>query len=224
MNKVCVLQLDTKFPRIPGDVACHETFVTDIRVVKIKKAYVNNIVLGKPEDNQFIKFEKEVRKSNEQLIITSCGFTFYWQERLNQLTQSNIISSSLCCLDFKRKSYKDEEILILTFDERNLRVLINSNLKKKPFEGHILGLRKDHHLYDTIINDIDYLCYNTVQKELNDLLQNFLVGKNIKLLILECTNIPPYKKAFREFFHGEILDILSLVEETLPGSVNPRFL
>ena len=71
MNKVCVLQLDTKFPRIPGDVACHETFVTEIRVVKIRKAHVNNIVLGIPEDNQFIKFEKEIRKSNEQLIITN---------------------------------------------------------------------------------------------------------------------------------------------------------
>ncbi len=223
MNKVCVLQLDTKFPRIPGDVACHETFVWKIRVVKIKKAFVNNIVRGIPEDDQFIKFEKEIRKSNEQLIITSCGFTYYWQDRLSQLTQSNIISSSLCCLDLKRKIYRDEEILILTFDEEKLRLLINSNLKK-PFKGHILGLRKDHHLYSTIINDVDHLCDNTVQKELNDLLQNFLVGKNIKLLILECTNITPYKKAFRAFFHGEIIDILSLVEETLPGSVNARFL
>ena len=223
MHKVCVLQLDTKFPRVPGDVACRETFVTQVRIVKIKKAYVNNIVLGIPENNQFVKFEEEIRKADEQLIITSCGFTYYWQDRLNQLTQSNIISSSLCGLNLKRKIYKDEEILILTFDEKNLRLLINSNLEK-PFEGHILGLRKDHHLYDTIVNDVEYLCYNTVQNELNDFLQHFLAGKNIKLLILECTNIPPYKKGFRTFFHGEILDILSLVEESLPGLVNPTFL
>ena len=179
-----MLQLDTKFPRIPGDAACHETFVINIRVVKIRKAFVNNIVRGIPEDDQFIRFEKEIRKSNEPLIITSCGFTFYWQDRLSQLTPSNIISSSLCCLDLKRNIYRDEEILILTFDEEKLRLLINSNLKK-PFEGHVLGLRKNHHLYNTIINDVDHLCDYTVQKELNDFLQNFLVGKKIKLLILE---------------------------------------
>ena len=223
MNQVCVLQLDTQFPRIPGDVACRETFVVDVRIVKIKKAFVKNIVLGIPSEKQFIKFEKEIKKSNEKLIITSCGFTYYWQERFNKLTQSNIISSSLCCLDHKRKIYKDKEILILTFDSVKLRRLISSN-QKKPFEGYILGLKKDQHLYQIIINDGEYLYYDKVQKELNDFLKEFLVGKDIKLIILECTNIAPYKNAFRTFFQGEIVDVLSLAEQTLPGSVSSKFL
>ena len=59
MNKVCILQLDTKFPRIPGDVACPQTFIRDVRIVEIKKAYVNNVVRGTPENSQLIKFEKK---------------------------------------------------------------------------------------------------------------------------------------------------------------------
>ena len=223
MNKVCILQLDTKFPRIPGDVACPQTFIRDVRIVEIKKAYVNNVVRGTPENSQLIKFEKVIKKSDEELIITSCGFTYYWQDRFEKLTQSNIITSSLCSLNHKRKIFRDEEILILTFDKKKLFQIINSNIQR-PFKGHILGLGKHNHLYQAIINDEVHFCYHTVQKELNNLLQNFLRGRDIKLIILECTNLSPYKEVFRTFFHGEIIDILSLVEEKLPGSINPKFL
>ena len=217
------MQLDTKFPRIPGDVSCQKTFIADINLVKIRKAFVNNIVRKIPQKTQFLKFKLEVSKSNEKIITTSCGFTYYWQEKLSKLTLSNVITSSLCSLDIKRKFYKDKEILILTFDAKSLLPMINLNLVK-PFKGHILGLEKEHLLYKTIINDEKYLCSCSVQKEMNYLLKNFLKDKDIKLIILECTNMTPYKDSFRSFFHGEIIDILSLIEEKLPGSVNPKFL
>lgn len=217
------MQLDTKFPRIPGDVSCQKTFIAKINVVKIRKAFVNNIVLKIPQKTQFLKFKSEVSKSNEKIITTSCGFTFYWQDKLSKLSSSYIITSSLCSLDLKRKFYKDKEILILTFDAKNLRPMINLNLVK-PFKGYILGLEKQHLLYKTIINDEKYFCSYTVQKEMNYFLKNFLKDKDIKLIILECTNMVPYKNSFRSFFHGEIIDILSLIEEKLPGSVNSKFL
>ncbi len=38
-----------------------------------------------------------------------------------------------------------------------------------------------------------------------------LKNLNIKLIILECTNLSPYKTIFRDIFRGEIVDLLVLL-------------
>ena len=223
MNNLCVLQLDTKFPRLPGDVACRETFTENIRLVRIKNAYVKNIVSSRPENRQFFRFKAEVCIAKEKIITTSCGFTYYWQNTLNSLTQSEVITSALCCLNEQRKIFDDNQILILTFDEKKIRTLINSS-SATPFKGHIGGLTNNDELYKAIINDSDYFSFQLVQKEMSTMLENHLKEKDIKLLILECTNMVPFKKAFKDFFEGKIIDILTLINEKIPGCVRPNFL
>ena len=223
MNNLCVLQLDTKFPRLPGDVACRETFTENIRLVRIKNAYVKNIVSSRPENRQFFKFKAEVCIAKEKIITTSCGFTYYWQNTLNSLTQSEVITSALCCLNEQRKIFDDNQILILTFDEKRIRTLINSR-SVTPFKGHIGGLTNNDELYKAIINDSDYFSFQLVQKEMSKMLETYLKEKDIKLLILECTNMVPFKKAFKDFFEGKIIDILTLINEKMPGCVRPNFL
>ena len=223
MNNLCVLQLDTKFPRLPGDVACRETFTENIRLVRIKNAYVKNIVSSRPENRQFFRFKAEVCIAKEKIITTSCGFTYYWQNTLNSLTQSEVITSALCCLNEQRKIFDDNQILILTFDEKRIRALINSR-SSTPFKGHIGGLTNNDELYKAIINDSDYFSFQLVQKEMSKMLETYLKEKDIKLLILECTNMVPFKKAFKDFFEGKIIDILTLINEKMPGCVRPNFL
>ena len=223
MNNLCVLQLDTKFPRLPGDVACRETFTENIRLVRIKNACVKNIVSSRPENRQFFRFKAEVCIAKEKIITTSCGFTYYWQNTLNSLTQSEVITSALCCLNEQRKIFDDNQILILTFDEKRIRAVINSG-SAVPFKGHIGGLTNNDELYKAIINDSDYFSFQLVQKEMSTMLENHLKEKDIKLLILECTNMVPFKKAFKDFFEGKIIDILTLINEKMPGCVRPNFL
>ena len=223
MNNLCVLQLDTKFPRLPGDVACRETFTENIRLVRIKNAYVKNIVSSRPENRQFFRFKAEVCIAKEKIITTSCGFTYYWQNALNSLTQSEVITSALCCLNEQRKIFDDNQILILTFDEKRIRTVINSR-SATPFKGHIGGLTNNDELYKAIINDSDYFSFQLVQKEMSTMLENHLKEKDIKLLILECTNMVPFKKAFKDFFEGKIIDVLTLINEKIPGCVRPNFL
>ena len=223
MNNICVLQLDTKFPRIPGDVACRETFSENISLVRIKNAFVKNIVSSRPEDKQFVKFKTEVCVAKEKIITTSCGFTYYWQNKLNSLTQSEVITSALCCLNDQRKIFDDNQILILTFDEKRIRNVINFG-SVTPFKGHIGGLTNNDELYKAIRNDSDYFSFQLVQEEMSRMLEHHLKEKDIKLLILECTNMVPFKAAFKDFFEGKIIDILTLINERIPGCVRPNFL
>ena len=223
MNKLTVLQLDTQFPRIIGDICCKETFLSNINIIKINNASVSQIISKNPNEQHFVNFKNQILKTKEKLITTSCGFTFFWQSPFNKLTKSEIITSSLCCLEEKRKYYNDNEILIFTFDEDILKFLLFSKLKI-PFKGHILGLKKNNLLHKIIFNNENYYDFEKISYELNQLLWKKIKNQNIKLLILECTNLSPYKSGFRNIFSGEIVDLLVLIEKKIPGIIKKEFL
>ena len=121
----------------------------------------------------------------------------------------------------KRKVYNDDEILIFTFDEEILSFLFSK--LKISFEGHILGLKKNNLLYQIILNNQKNYDFKKICLELNELLWNALKNLKIKLIILECTNLSPYKRFFRNIFSGEIIDLLVLIEKRSLVSFKKNF-
>ena len=57
MGRVSVLQLDTKFLRIPGDIGCEETFVEPPQYLVVKDATVRKVVTS--EDKAVITSMRE---------------------------------------------------------------------------------------------------------------------------------------------------------------------
>jgi hypothetical protein len=49
MPAVTVLQLDTSFPRIPGDVACPQTYLGEVEVIRIAQASVAQTPCAAPK-------------------------------------------------------------------------------------------------------------------------------------------------------------------------------
>ena len=47
---------------------------------------------------------------------------------------------------------------------------------------------------------------------------------NTDALLLECTNMPPYKQDLKQFKPVKIFDILSAIEALLPNTVKPTYL
>ena len=175
MNKLAILQLDTNFKRITGDICC-KNFLRNVNIIKINNASVSDIISKDQNEQHYINFKNQILIRKEDVITTSCGFTYNWQSTLNKLTKSDVITSSLCCLDEKRKVYNDDEILIFTFDEEILSFLFSK--LKISFEGHILGLKKNNLLYQIILNNQKNYDFKKICLELNELLWSSL--KNLK--------------------------------------------
>ena len=223
MNKLAILQLDTNFKRIAGDICCKKTFLRNVNIIKINNASVSEIISKDQNEQHYVNFKNQILLRKEDVITTSCGFTYNWQSTLNKLTKSDVITSSLCCLEEKRKYFNDNEILIFTFDAEILNFLLISKLKI-PFKGHILGLKKNNHLYKTISYDKNNYDFEKNSSELKELLWQTIKNLNIKLMILECTNLSPYKTIFRDIFRGEIVDLLVLIDKKIPGIIKQEYL
>ncbi len=218
---VTVLQLDTHFPRVPGDVASAETYNGDIEIIRIPSATVDTIVSKRPDLIDIAPFEKAICDAQGQIIVSSCGFLSYWQHHLEQLTERPFISSSLTAFESLSKTFTPGEVLTLTYDESSLAALHFGVYSS--YSNEILGLPIEAHLRRVISENLTEINVDLVAQELADLLLSNQSPRH-KHLVLECTNLPPYKARLKAETGLEITDILTCVESVQPGTIRSEFL
>ncbi len=218
---VTVLQLDTQFPRIPGDVACADTYLDAIEVIRIGGASVQNIVTSAPATIDIEPFEQAVERAKGDIVVTSCGFLSYWQDHLQTRIDRPFLSSALTALPRLESAFEPEALMILTFDADALNV---AHLGRHiGYQNSLFGLGPQLHLRRVISNDETHLDENQASKELMELVAQERMPMH-RHILLECTNLPPYKSAMRDRFGLGVSDILTEMERVRPGTVAPMFL
>ena len=223
-ESLVILQLDTRFPRLPGDIACPETYLHPVALRVVPRATVPAVVTSRPALDLHGFAEALAEDEGQGLCSTSCGFLVYFQRQLEALTPRQVVSSALLALPELRGRYRDEELLVMTFDASVLQAEAYE-AALDHFAGPLLGLEKWMHLYQVIAEDREDLDLALASAELEDLFRKALQRHpEVKAVLLECTNLPPYKAALRRHFHGEIVDCLSVLEAKLPGLVHPTYL
>lgn len=220
MPRVSVLQLDTDFPRIPGDVGCAVTFIEPPQIIRVRGASVSRIVSDRPQDIDIRPFETAVAEASGELIATSCGFLAPWQNHLATRARQPLVASALAALP-GLYGLAPEALMIVTFDADKLG---STHLGSCPqYAPSIVGLPSDGHLRDVISNDHATLDPDIATQELLGMIAS-AITPTTRQILLECTNLPPYKHAVRAKFHLPVTDILTYIEGEVPGTVKPEWL
>jgi hypothetical protein len=218
--RVTVLQLDTDFPRIAGDVGCADSYARAPQIIRIKGADVGRIVTNRPQDIDIAPFEEALKRATGDIITTSCGFLSYWQEHLAALTDRPFVSSALTALETLSAQYSPDQLRILTFDASSLGA---QHLGMHPqYATSILGLSPDTHLRQVISQNRRALDPDRAGPQIASLLS--AAQTNIhQHILLECTNLPPYRAAITAATGLPITDILSVIEARCKGAVATEF-
>jgi hypothetical protein len=217
---VTVLQLDTHFPRIAGDVGAAETYIGDVEIIRVSGASVAEIVTDTPESIDIEPFEAALKTAKGDVIVTSCGFLSYWQDHFESRSTRPFISSSLVALD-RLEDHGHEDLAILTYDAAKLGA---GHLgQHSRFAPSIIGLDPTAHLRSVIGGNALTLDANRAAHETVETVRAKTTN-TLKTLLLECTNLPPYKAALAAAFDVQIIDILSEIERVRAGTIRPQFL
>jgi hypothetical protein len=222
MARLSVLQLDTHFPRIAGDVGCVETFQCELEIIRVPNATVGKVVTDDPTQLDLRSFQDALSKATGDLITTSCGFLAPLQSVLEPHCKVAFIASALGQLNYLSTLFSPQELSIITFDVAKLG-LAHLPADCTEFEQSIFGLDVGSHLRDVISNDLTTLDDNMASDDVCFAFQQGTSSKT-KAVILECTNLPPYKPSIRRIKPIAIYDILTAIESKLPNSVKPQFL
>ena len=222
MHRITLLQLDTQFPRIPGDVGSVDTFKCDLEIIRVPNATVKEVVNSNPNQIDLDPFFNAINKATGDLITTSCGFLSPFQSELDAICNVPFIASSLVQLEHLKNIYTPPELQIITFDAVKLGV---AHLPEKceDFAGSIYGLNSIAHLRNVIENNIKQLDPVKAAIDVCAVVEQNN-NKLVKSILLECTNLPPYKSEIRRISNVPIYDILTAIENELPNSVQTNFL
>ncbi|MBM6550828.1 aspartate/glutamate racemase family protein [Marinomonas ostreistagni] len=212
-----VIMLNTHFPRVLGDIGNPDSFDFDVVYQRVPSATVSAIVSANgvdPATKQDI-FARltQLEQQGIDLIVTTCGFLGEMQQELKAHTRTPVLTSSLLTIPFARNflSNADEQIGVLTFDA--------NKLNEKHFGGHfaadiVIGdIPKDGELYQTIQQDRPTLDTAKAEAEVVTAAQALVAAHpNIKVLILECTNLSPYRAALVKALGLPTFDIIQAIE------------
>ncbi len=206
--------LDTRFPRFPGEVGHSETFSFPVDFECIPRASVGCIVVDQelPQElaEAFCEGAQRLRKRGADLIATSCGFLAPLQGRLAEVSGCPVITSSLVLLPLLRTLYgPDAPLAILTFDDDRLA---SRHLPRNVEPLLIGGLDRSAALYRAIAEDLPELDAAEAQENALAAAQRLCSGDaRPAAVLLECTNLSPYKPALRAALGLPIYDIVDAV-------------
>jgi len=210
-----ILMLDTKFPRIPGDVGNAFTFDFPVRYQTVIGANPTRVV--KEADptllQPFIDGARALEKAGCSAITTSCGFLIIFQKEMSCAVNIPVLSSSLLQVPF---------ISQLLGPERRVGILTAraSSLGDKHFVGAgmencnfaIQGMEEYPEFTNAFIEGHTTLDVQKAEAEMIDAAQK-LIKQNPDLgaIVLECTNMPPFAHAVQQAVKLPVFDIVTLV-------------
>lgn len=213
MKKIGILMLDTKFPRIKGDIGNKDTFSFPTVKKIVTGADTTKVVdLGdRGLLNNFIAAAKELESSGVSAITTSCGFLAKFQKELADSVDVPVFTSSLIQAKYIEPLLKkDQAIGILTIKK--------SSLTEEHFKG--VGIENINKvIYSMEETSFEKTFMDTGIKFDKDKLQQDILdiatkmvneNPNVGAIICECTNMPPFSKAISDKLNIPVFDIVTL--------------
>ena len=212
--RVGILMLDTRFPRPPGDIGHPQSF-TALGIeplYKIVRGASPRRVIEAHDPallEAFIVAGRELVREGAQRIGTSCGFLARFQQELARALPVPVVSSSLlACASAAAPG-------ILTFSVRAL----DSDLLRAasvPPATPVEGIDPQGEFCTRILNNDPYMDGALAEREVVHAACE-LVRRHpqIRTIVLECTNLPPYRFAIEAATGCATMDALRMLAHGL---------
>jgi len=224
-----VLMLDTRMPRLPGDVGNAETWPFPVHYIVVKGANTSRIMGPDPDPTllaPFIQAACELQELGVRAITTSCGFLAVFQKELQAELSIPMLSSALLQVPFvSRVIGPGKRVAILT--ER-------PNLTERHFNGVGWSAKDvpvtvcampEGAVFPTVFIDQSLTADRDVlEREMVELATRTVKEHpDTGALVLECTNFVPFSQAMRRATGLPVYDLYTLVMHTYLATSAPEF-
>lgn len=210
-----ILMLETRFPRIPGDIGNPATWDFPVLYKVIKKATPDRVVRREASGllSAFIRGAQELEKEGVKAITTTCGFLALFQKEMASAVNIPVFTSSLMQVPLAYRMIKpSQEVGIITIDSKSLtrRHLASVGADKIP---HVIyGTEGEEEFSCAILDDKMELDGRKSKEELIRVAKRMLLEHpEVGAVVLECTNMPPHAAAIQREINLPIFDIYTLV-------------
>lgn len=213
-----ILLLDTRFPRIPGDVGHAATWPFPVHYRVVHGAGGAEVVRELTAERFLEPFSVaalELEQSGVSLITTSCGFLVLFQRELQQRLRIPILTSSLLQLPWLLAMLPPErKVGVLTIEGKSLT---DAHLAAAGVTDRarvaVQGLDEaGGYFTGQILGDQTELDVERSAREHETAARMLLERQpSVGVIVLECTNMPPYAQRIRAATGLPVYDLTTLV-------------
>ncbi len=205
--------LDTRFPRIVGDVGNAASYDFPVIFRRMEGIGSTDAVAAHPARPRVLA----ALKANAEALAaegavglgTSCGFLALYQDDLGAVSPVPVATSALLHI----RDLKDRKVGVITASAQNLTPAHFAAVGA-PGDTPVVGLPEDSSFAATFLRNGLTLDREAVEREVVAAGLE-LVAKHpvIDTVVLECTNLPPYKRALERALGLRVLDVLDLLKD-----------
>lgn len=205
--------LETRFPRIQGDIGNPATFPFPVLYEVVPGASATRVVHDRAQGliDAFIAAGRRLVDRGAAAIMTSCGFLALHQATLAAALPVPVATSSLLQVDpAGRLLPPGKRVGVLTISAADLTPA-HLRAASAPIDTPVGGLPRQSHFAGVFLDDGPTLDRELAETELlaaaDDLRRRH---PEIGLLVLECTNMGPYAAALARETGLPVLDVTTL--------------
>lgn len=209
-----ILMLQTRFPRIVGDMGNAETWPFPVHYKIVRGATPDKVVRQDPRDllPDFIAAGEELIAMGVSGITTNCGFLALLQPQLQKALAVPVATSSLLQVPMLQATLpKNQRVGIITISSAGLG---EEHLAAMGIVGDtpIIGTAADGEFSQKILNDAHEMDFEQVEKELLEAVVKMRdLYPEVGAVVLECTNMMPYAAAMQQLSGLPVYGMDSLV-------------
>ena len=211
MKPLGILMLDTRFPRIEGDVGNPASFDFPVIFRTMQGIGSADAVAAHPDRPRVLA----ALKANAEALAaagaiglsTSCGFLALYQKDLEQVSPVPVATSALLLI----RTLAGKKVGVITASAENLTPAHFAAVDA-PTDTPVAGLPADSSFAATFLRNGLTLDRDAVEAEAIAAGRALLRDHpGIDAIVLECTNLPPYRKALEDALGVPVLDVLDLL-------------
>lgn len=204
--------LNTRFPRLPGDIGNPASFARPVLYRRVEAARVGAVVraegVAAALADEILAAAQALVAEGATLVATSCGYLGELQVRLEAALPVPVAASALGLLPAVRRRHgPGARIGVLTFDSRRLGPLHFGGLWSDDLA--VEGLERGRELYPVIAEDRPRLDRAAAEADVAEAAARLLArAGRLDAVVLECTNLGPYRQRVRAVTGAAVYDLV----------------
>jgi hypothetical protein len=213
---VGILMLDTRFPRIGGDMGNATTFPFPVRYHRVAGADPDLVVRRGAEGllPAFVAGAQALEREGVGAITTNCGFLIKYQAELARAVRIPVFTSSLLLVPLVHRTLAaGQRIGIMTV---NASTLTPQHLSAAGIGADVplavVGMETEKEFTRALLDNELELDVDLAREEHVRVARRLVADHpDIAAIVLECTNMPPYTADIQRETGRPVFDVLSLV-------------
>ncbi|MCE8509671.1 aspartate/glutamate racemase family protein [Ruegeria pomeroyi] len=223
---VGILMLETRFPRIPGDMGNALTWPFPVQYRVVRGASPDKVVRGDPRVllDAFVEAGRDLVATGADGITTNCGFLALVQDELRAALGVPVATSSLMQVPMVQALLPPgRKAVILTISKATLTPA-HLAAAGVPLDTPVYGTDAGRAFTRDILGDAPQIDFAACRQDMLDAADQILAQQpDAGAIVLECTNMVPYAADLRRRTGLPVYSIYSMVTWFQSGLMPRRF-